>query len=421
MEFHDCMSAFKRFSWLIVVMTLVSALSAFAISVYLLAPVYESKAMIIISKKTAGSAVGASQTALLDSNSIRLFYNVAESESVAESVIRSLGLTIPTKDLQDMIDIGVDYDTGIINISARTEQPTLSQSIVTAFINVMSTQTGGGFLDVDIHTVDAPKLPDEPVSPNPVLNAVLSAAGGMSTSMLLAVALGASEQTRTDIHALGKLPSLFVMGFFPRISGLKKNGFHNPADKKAAEAAKAIHANLQMVMERDNIKSVMLTSPRPLEGRTTVAVNVAASMARCRKRVLFIDCCAERPVFYKLGGATGENPYHTVGEHVVKAVSGLGFDAVVAPRDSAGINYSALRTLVDSMEEHYDVILADCPPLMTDADTMMLTSIIRNVLIEADYRLLSHRTLEKCVRRLNQINARVLGVVINRIPAKKLL
>lgn len=420
MEFHDCMSAFKRYCWLIVVITIVSALSAYAISVYLLAPVYESKAMIIISRKTSTTATG-TQTALLDSNSIRLFYNVAESETVAESVISSLGLAIPVKELQDMIDIGVDYDTGIINISARTEQPALSQNIVSAFISILSTQVRGGFLDVDIHTVDAPKLPDEPVSPNPTLNAILSAAGGMSASMLLAVALGAREQTKSDIYALSKLPSLYVMGYFPRVPGIKKNGFFGLTDKKAADAAKTIHANLQMLMERNDIKSVMITSPRPFEGRTTVALSVAASMARCRKRVLFIDCCAERPVFYKLGRAAGENPYHTIGEHVVKAVPDLGFDAIVAPRDSAGINYSSLRKLVDCMEEHYDAILVDCPPLLTDADTMMLTSIVRNVVIEADYKVLSHRTLERCVRRLSQINARLLGAVINRIPAQKLM
>lgn len=423
-EFYDFTRAFKRFFWLIAAVTLISTASAWAVSAYALMPMYESKAMIIIGKRDdrAGTESAPAQNIILDSNSIRLFYNIAASQTIAESVIQRVGLDMTAKDMQDILQTRVDYNTGILNIFARTSSPELSQSIVRAFIDILSAQSGGSFLHVSIHTVDEPKLAAEPVSPNLALNMALSATGGMAAAMLLSVLLYLKEQSKTDIHALSKLPWLSVLGFFPHIG--RRASLYSSGDKKTADAAKGIRANLQFLLERDSIKSVMITSPHPFEGKTTIAVSLAASMAQQKKRVLLIDCNADNPSFYKIGGATvgakADNPYRTVNDHVVKTIDGLGIDAAIAPRHKSGINFCALRDFVQAMEQSYDLIVADCPCVLSNADTMTLSSIVKNVILLADYRLLAHRILEKSAQRLTQLNADILGIVINRMPAKKL-
>lgn len=426
MELNDCFSAFKRYIWLIIMLTVFSAVSAWAVSHYLIVPLYESEAMVIVSQTGQLTENGIpKQDALLDSNSIQLFYNIAESNTVAGEVISSLGLDMEVKDMQDIIDTQVDFNTGILHIKAETDSPELSRKIVNTFIGILGTESKKLFLTVNIHVVDAPKLATKPSTPNIPINVGLSALGGMLTGMLLSILFSIKEQTKTDLYALGKLPWLFVMGFMPKITGRKHSVFLNPAGKRTEEAVRVIRANLSFLMERDAIKTVMITSPRPSEGKTSLAVHLAASMAQAKKSVLLVDCNLNNPSFFKICAVKGKDaqdkPYHAIDEYVVKTLPEYGIDIAMAPRDQTNIKFNHLRPFFESMGSHYDLVLVDCPPVLTNADTMMLTSIIKNVILLADYRVLSYRILEKCISRLTQINASILGIVINRMPPKKLL
>ena len=422
METNDCLKTIKKYSWLIFLIAILSAVSAWAVSKYFIAPQYESSALVVISYTDSGTS-GLNAAALPDSNTLRLFYNIVKSDTAIEKTRDALQLDVPMEDMQKLINTEMDYDTGAMMISTKTESAEQSEKIVNTFINTIKTELANLFSNLQIYVVDEPKLADTPTSPNIPLNIALSALGGMMAAALAILLFCMKEQTRMDLSALGKFPNLFIMGYFPKSRAKKMMPFCLPIGERVDDTARMIGANLQYLIERNSAKTVLITSPDPKEGKSTLSMHLASAMALSGKKVLVADCNVDNPSYYLIetmrAFSMHKNSHHMIGEYVVKTVPDLGIDMTVVPHEGSYIQFDKLHSFFETMEQHYDLILADCPSI-ANADTMMFLNFVKNVVLVADYRKLSYFVLEKCINQLTQISAFVLGIVVNRIPEKKL-
>lgn len=414
MELHDFLKALRTYIWFIVLLTVLAAVSAWVVSAFMMVPHYRSTTMVVIRKGYYSSNFDM-HDALFDSGSITLFTKIAESDTVASKVIGELNLNINSERFKKLIDISADYQTGVLDVSVETSQAELSMKIIEAYIRALQAEAESLFPNVTVHTIDAPKYPEKPSGPIIPLNVGLSALGGILAGMLLAVLFSVREQTKSDLSVLEKFPGLFVLGFMPRIIGKNKPFIFLSGDT-AGEAVRMTGANLQYHTERENIKTVLISSPHPAEGKTTVAVNLAATMVGLGRRILIIDCSGGKPSFFTNGSAGAADGVYTVGN-----VSDTGFDIAAAPRDENGIAYAKMRQFLETFENGYDLIFLDCPPVMTSADTLLLSRFVQHMVLVVDYRALAFNVLHACIRRLNSINVAVLGVIVNRMPQKKLV
>ncbi len=421
MESYDYLKVIKKYAWLILLLTILSAASAWAVSTYVVVPKYASNAMVIISYSDAEvDSTYLNAITLPDSNSVRLFYNIAESDTVAQETIDALQLNMKVKDMHKLISADVDYDTGILSIEVTTENAEKSKNIIDTYINTLEKNLGNLFEDLRLYIMDEPKVADEPASPNIPLNIALSAVGGMMTAALFVILSYMKEQTNSDLYALCKFPQLFVLGFLPKATD--KAG--TPANKNVQENLRIVGTNVQLLAERNTVKTALITSPKSKEDNSGVSLQIASTIAKSNKRVLLVDCNIEDPLYYKIEtlrtAASKRNAHRMVGDNVVKYVPDFKIDMMVLPHDAAGIQFENLRFLFESMEQYYDMILIDCPPILLHADTMMLANIVKKVILVGDYQNLNCHTLEKCTHRLEQIDASVLGIVVNRTPLKKI-
>lgn len=432
MEINDCLSAIKRYFGLIAAITIIAAASSWVVSHFILENIYESTTTIIMSGKNTLSNGDklCEYDVLLDKNLIKVFYNIAESESVAEEVIKKLKLRYTVDEIRKLIEIDVEEETGIIRISVRTNSANLSRNIVQAFVESLRNQSHNFILKAYIHTIDPPKLPVKPSSPNMILNLLLSITGGVMAGILMAILLGAKEQTKTSIFALNKLPWLFNIGSFPSLKSIKNKNIQRvyPNNRVAFESLKAIRTNLLYLLERDSINTIMFTSSGVSEGKTTIAVNTAVAVAQLHKRVLLIDCNFQKPALYKIINSKSETAqrdatsYRKINGYIVKSVPGLGIDVIsdiMAPREKSNVNFSLINTMLDAIKNDYDLIMLDCPPVMSNADTLALAKITKNVVVVADYRHISYKVIEESIQRLTQIDSKILGIVVNHVPRKK--
>lgn len=429
MEFNDCIKALKRYLWLVMTVTAVAAASAWVVNQFLLIPIYQSTATILVCGQTCNNNPELNDV-LLDANYIKALNNIAASDTVVQDVIDDMRLGWSLKYMRKLIDLDVDLETGIVKLSARTNDPKLSQKIVQAYTESLKDQLGNNALKLSIDIIDAPKLQRKPVSPNIVLNMFLSLAGGVMTGILIALLISIKEQSKIDIVPLRKLSSIFVMGYLPRVASCNsKNAMlHIPGNAMNGEAMKVIRTNLEYLLERDSITTVMITSPRAAEGKSSVAVNIALSMAQLNKHVLLIDCNLRKPGLYKICDRNNKtfadnSDYYRIGRYWVKSIRSLGIDLVsdsMIPRDQKSVSLPFLQSMFEAIKHSYDLILVDCPPLMTNGDTLMLSRLVENVILVADYPHLSYPILEESIHRLTQIRANILGIVINRVPPTKL-
>jgi Mrp family chromosome partitioning ATPase len=85
------------------------------------------------------------------------------------------------------------------------------------------------------------------------------------------------------------------------------------------------------------------------------------------------------------------------------------------------VDYGLLASMINAEKEVYDLIILDGPPMTVNADFRMLAHIAQNVLVVADYRQLSYRTLEKSIQFITQTGSSVMGIVVNCVPRRKVL
>lgn len=438
MELYECLAAIKRRLWLVAAAAVLAAAAAWAASAYLMDSVYKSTAtIIIVNKPGAPSNTGgnAQPNMLLDSNTIRVYANLAESDSVTESIMGRLNLAGTVDKVKEQIGVSADYDTGIIKISVSANSAGQSRDIAQAFIESLKGQSDKLSLGADIRMIDAPKVPEQPSSPNLPLNVLLATAGGIFAGLLLALYYGAAEASTDEIAALQRFPMLRVLGLMPRIRTAGKKA--SPAlvrqgSNPPNESLKVIRTNLLFLMECGSVKTVMVTSPGPAEGKTTFAINLAMSMAQVQKRTLVVECNARKPALRRIGNQPGgklpamQPELKAAGDCLLCSLPSLGIDTAPEFMSSPvgqldAIGSPRMRAFLEEMERNYDLILLDGAPLLPYADALMLSRLVQGVILVADYSRLAYAVLDKCLRRLGQIEANILGVVVNNMPPARIL
>jgi capsular exopolysaccharide synthesis family protein len=180
------------------------------------------------------------------------------------------------------------------------------------------------------------------------------------------------------------------------------------------------------LLEREAVKTIMVTSPREGEGKTTLAINIAVCFSQFYRRVLLVDCNFKSPAASRLIRPAGEMPElaEYVNEFAASPVRDLGIDVVLngmIPREQPIVDYTLLASMIETLKDSYDLIILDCPPILNNADIRMLSYIAKNAVIVADYRRLSRWLIENSIHRLTQIDVKILGVILNRVPKRKIL
>ncbi len=432
MELYECLAAVKRRFWLVGAVAFAAAFSAWAVSCFFVQSVYESTATIIVSKSNETS--GENGQELLNSNYIKVYYTLGNSDSVALSIIGRLQLDTTVEKFREQVAVEADYDTGIIKISVEAKSAGLARDIAAEFIRSLKEHSNKLSIRTNVNIIDEPTLPVLPIRPKILPNILLSSAGGLLAGLLLALFFGSKELSASDLPAMSALPWLSLLGFLPKHKvkrRRRKQLLSFPAGSPSDESIRIIRTGLGYLFENKGIKSVLITSPRRSEGKTTFALNLAVSMARLGRRVLLVDCSFRKPSLSKLCDLEKceKNSFEAEGQPENKcaltAFPELGIDLASDFSPSreqwGGAGFPPLlRTLLDGADERYDLVLLDCPSVRPYADAMMLCSLVKNVILVSEYSRLAASVLDKSTKRLKQVGGEILGVVVNKTPAGKM-
>jgi capsular exopolysaccharide synthesis family protein len=171
-------------------------------------------------------------------------------------------------------------------------------------------------------------------------------------------------------------------------------------------------------------KRVVVGSAARGEGRTTVAVNLACTLARSRKKVLLVDADLQRPSIMRRLGIDGDVGLGEIFRwqnpgSALLAVSRFGFDLL--PTRSRVANSAEVlasrpfSVAIELLEPHYDFILFDAPPLLDSADAHLLMRIADTMLMVIGAGKLKTSQLAKAVEGLKPED--IFGVALNRVRA----
>ncbi len=253
----------------------------------------------------------------------------------------------------------------------------------------------------------------------------------------LAVSLGLAfllEMADKSVRTPRDVPRVPVLGMIPaaeddevEIQRIETAAIDAP-HSIVAEAFRNLRANLFFSAPAEQQGVILVTSPSGGNGKTTVAANLAISIALSGRRVLLIDANFRRPALPKLFPALREQGLSNIliGQgrlaDLAVATNVPGLDVLAAgptpPNPAELLGSSYLRDVIVDARSRYDQIIFDGPPVLLVSDSMVLAGAVDGVLVVCQYRATSRGAFQRSQNQLEAINARVFGAVLNRVETR---
>lgn len=172
----------------------------------------------------------------------------------------------------------------------------------------------------------------------------------------------------------------------------------------------------------------MVTSSMASEGKTTTISNLASVMTELNKKILLIDLDLRKPAVHKqfnLSNRLGltdlllnKNDFKSYLQNIHD-----GFDVITSGKIPASpteiINSNALKQLIKSLSEHYDYIFLDTPPIVLVSDPLTIATFSDAVILTIAHSETEKEVVKKSVDSLKQVNANIIGTILNKIPVSK--
>jgi capsular exopolysaccharide synthesis family protein len=293
----------------------------------------------------------------------------------------------------------------------------------------------------NIQVVDQAEIPTGPYKPNKQLNLLLAAVVGLFLGIGLAFFfeyLDNTVKTPEDVEQLTRLPSF---GMVPEISYEKRRRLekettypvelvtHRHPKSILSESYRNIRTSILLSFSEKPPKKIAITSPNPIEGKTTTVINTAIALSQTGAQVLIVDTDMRKPrihhIFNGENGAGLSNflSGHANLESIVKKteVPNLYYIASgpVPPNPSELLGSNLFKSMMDSLGKRFDHIVLDSPPVLGFADSLILSSTVDGVILVVLGGKTPKETLQRAKEVLHQVNAKILGVVINRVDLQR--
>lgn len=200
-------------------------------------------------------------------------------------------------------------------------------------------------------------------------------------------------------------------------------------DFAGSEAYKTLRSNIQFC--GSDVKVIGITSCTPNEGKSSVSLNLAVSLAESGKQVVFIDADLRKSVLigrYKVNKPIRGLSHYLSGineedEVVLEAnVENLNmiFSGPVPPNPSELLGGEKFETLVKKLSEAYDYVIIDTPPLGSVIDSAVISKVCDGMVMVVEANNISYKFAQRVKGQLEKTGCRILGAVLNKVDVSRM-
>lgn len=192
-----------------------------------------------------------------------------------------------------------------------------------------------------------------------------------------------------------------------------------------AEAFRTLRTNLQFAGLDEPLRKLLVTSAGPGEGKTTTAANLAVAVAQSGSRVFLIGADLRRPTVHQFFGIPNDIGVTNVLTGVVpwqEALRPTDVDGLyilpsgpVPPNPAELLASERMRSLLDELAEHTDLLILDAPPVIAVTDAGVLSRLVDGTLLVVSVGLTPREIAKAAKEQLERVGARILGIVVNRL------
>ena len=387
---------------------------------------YRASARLFVNIPRAGSVAEQVQGVQLSVQLLESYARIATSRTSAERIAEKVGVDADT--VGGSISATPQPETLLIDVSAVHPDPRTAAAIANATGDVLIETIAGLEKDkaaaVSAQVIDSASPPGAPFAPRPKVNLALGGILGLIVGALLALALDALDRSvKTPAQAAEAFKSA-LLAVTPRSREFRERPVPEDALSPVAEAFKTLRTAVRFINPDQPLRTILITSAVSREGKTTTAINLAATMAQAGERVLLVDADLRRA---RLGdalgievgvGLTGVVTRRVALEDAIQAWGDVGVLAsgALPPNPSEMLGSVAMASLIERLGMVADIVIFDAPPVLPVTDSVVLATQVDGVILVARHGETQKAQAAEARRRLESVGANVVGFVLNGVP-----
>lgn len=429
---------FLKYYWnritIVIICTILGLILSILYTYNIQVPVYEARTSLVLVNNSQENTTITQTDITINKNLVSTYREIIQSRRILNKVISNLNLDIKYEDLKENVKVSTREDTEIINIFVYNEKSVLAKRVANEIARVFEEEITTIYNIENVSIIDEATTDDAPYNVHVLKQFIIGTGAGFLISSLLIAVLYYFDDTiksEEDIEREFKLP---VLGAVPKYKEkMSDNELIIMSDAKSgiSEAIRTLRTNLQFSSIDKQMKTILVTSSVPSEGKSFVTSNLAVSLANSGSRVLLVDCDIRKGRQHHIFGSPNKKGLSNLLLEDVGSVYRnyifksnidnlyLMFKGVTPPNPSELLNSEKNKKLVESLSKNFDIVIFDGAPINGLADSLVMSTLVDGVIVVTGYKQTSKKLLEDTKKNLENVNANIMGIVLNRTDTNK--
>ncbi|MGB8214212.1 MAG: polysaccharide biosynthesis tyrosine autokinase [Anaerolineales bacterium] len=278
-----------------------------------------------------------------------------------------------------------------------------------------------------------PAVPNRsPISPQPIRSALLAALVGLMAAAGIIFLVEFLDNTIRDPQDITRRWGIPIMGMIIKYKSSDKTKAESPITVRyprspVSEAFRSLRTNLQFASVDVPMHSLLVTSPSPSDGKSTVVANLASVIAQSGRNVVIVDADLRRPRIHKifqLSNRSGlsdlfiktqqDNFNGSLKNTEVANLSAI-TSGSLPPNPSELLSSGRMSEILTQLHDQFNTVILDSPPTLLVTDALVLASRVDGVLLVIKPSVTKWAAFRQAIEQLQQVKANLLGIIVNDV------
>ena len=433
----DFFNYLKKYILIICGVVVIFVIGVFTYDKSIKKPLYTTYTTIILTKSNEAqtSTTITQNDILLNQKLVETYTKIIKSKLVLDQVISETGITYTAEELGKNVAVEAYENTEMLKISVTDSDPELSASIANSIAQVFSGEVAKIYQMNNISVIDIAQVPEE-VSNNTLTRdffiALFISIFGSIGVIFIIYYFDDSIKLTDDLEEEIGMP--VIAKVFKSDIGSKNRGKVELLVQKypksvVSESIKTLRTNLQFSSVDSELKTILVTSSIPGEGKSFISANLAISFTQTDKKVLIVDCDMRKGRqhrIFKLSNTKGlsnlliddmTNYKDYINKTSIKNLYII-TRGTVPPNPSELLNSNKNSELIKILKNKFDIVIFDGVPCNGLPDSIIMSKLVDKVLIVSSESVTPRSVLESTKKQLKNVEAPVAGDVLNNVNRK---
>lgn len=417
----------------IIIATLVCCLIGGIYTKFLTIPMYKSSTTVILGSNQEGTGITQSDISI-NNNLVSTYAEIIKSRRVLEQVQKELNESYTYKELASEISVSSINNTQIIKITVEDNNALNAKIIANLVAKVFTIEVPELYNLDNVHILDVAIEEDEPYNINVAKSSIIGGLLGLVLSSGIFFVIYYFDRTAKSVEQVEEVLQMPILGSVEETKNLKEELVVATNPKEIiSEQIRTIRTNLQFTSADEKIKTILITSSIPSEGKSFISSNLATAFAQNNKKVLIVDCDMRKGrvnKIFKISNRIGlsnllaykEDDEENLEDYVFKTkIDNLYIipRGKVPPNPSELLNSQKTAKLISLLSEIFDYIIFDGPPVNGLSDSLIMSDFVDRTIVVTSLNSAPIELLESTKKMLTNVNAKVAGVIVNKVPRRK--